>query len=212
MTMRKLVTIAFLLIAASLSAASFAGATAIAVSGTDNSSAYMAFFEGDPALVTPVVVTTPAGPWVGGSWISYNNPDQSWPMDGTSGNLPGTYYYLTSFDLTGLDPATALIKGSWSADNGSELYFNGNYVNTTGTTGYTGLTDFTINNGFLPDLNFLTFVVTNDPWGDPPYTNPTGLLVNIYTATAEPVPEPSTILLLSGGLIGVCVARRRAKR
>lgn len=209
---RSLVKLTSSFIALGLFAASLAGATTFTVNGTNNVGAYQAYSEAYPngGIVQPVTVTTPAGPWVGGSWITYNNPDQSWPMRVESGNLPGRYYYLTQFNLNGFDPATAVIKGSWAADNGSELYFNTTSLIGT-SSGYNSLTNFVIDSGFLPDHNFLTFVVINDPYGASPGINPTGLLVNIAEATANPVPEPSTLLLLGGGLIGVCFMRRRAK-
>jgi hypothetical protein len=55
------------------------------------------------------------------------------------------------------------------------------------------LTDFTIDSGFVAGVNWLMFEVTNDPLKTNPdrYINPSGLLVNIDSATAEPVPEPS---------------------
>jgi len=137
-------------------------------------------------------------------------------MDGTSGNQPGTYYYITKFDLTGLNPATAVIKGSWASDNGSALYLNGispanlvGQISGDNDTGFQSPTNFSITGGFLPNTNYLEFVVTNDPWDGG--GNPTGLLVNIDQATAAPVPEPSTIFLLCGGLLGTCLLRRRAK-
>lgn len=208
---RSLVKLTSSFIALGLFAASLAGATTFTVNGTNNVGAYEAYSDAylNDGNVPPVAVTTPARPWVGGSWISYNNPDQSWPMSAESGNLPGTYYYFTQFSLTGLDPATAVIKGSWAADNGSELFLNTTRLIGT-SSGYESLTNFVIDTGFLSDDNFLTFVVINDPYGVSGI-NPTGLLVNIAEATANPVPEPSTLLLLGGGLIGVCLMRRRAK-
>lgn len=211
---KSLLQAAFLFITASLYAASLAGATTFTVNGTNTPLAYTAFYDEPSGLVQPVAVTSPAGPWVAGSWISYDNPNQAWPMNSGSGNLPGVYYYLTSFDLTGLDPATALIKGSWAGDNGSKLYLNdvSSLANLIGTSsGYSALTNFTINSGFASGLNTLVFAVTNDPYGAYPGINPTGLLVNINEATANPVPEPSTLLLLASGLIGVAFVRRSAK-
>lgn len=219
---KSLVKLTSSFIALGLFAASLAGATSFTVNGTNNVGAYKAYSlelsdptsDPDPGYAYPVAVTSPAGPWVDGSWISYNNPDQSWPMSAESGNLPGTYYYFTHFSLTGLDPATAVIKGSWAADNGSKLYLNiaNDPASLIGTSsGYESLTNFVIDSGLLSDDNFLFFIVTNDPYGAYPGINPTGLLVNIAEATANPVPEPSTLLLLGGGLIGVCLIRRRAK-
>jgi hypothetical protein len=202
------------LIAVSLYAASWAHAIPFTVSGSSDPGAYSVTLDGNYPILVPVAVTTPAGPWVPGSWMTYNNPDQSWPMSTESGNLPGTYNYLTMFDLTGLDPSTAVITGSWASDNGATFYLNdpdSSPISTIGETGYGTLTYFTINSGFVAGENWLMFEVTNDPWGSDPGINPTGLLVNINSATANPVPEPTTILLLGAGLIGIGFMRRRAK-
>jgi hypothetical protein len=117
------------------------------------------------------------------------------------------------FDLTGLDPSTAVITGSWASDNGAKMYFNDEhkYNPVSTSSGYASLTGFTIDRGFVAGINWLLFEVTNDPWGPDPFINPTGLLVNITSATAEPVPEPSTLLLLGAGLAGFGFMRRRAK-
>lgn len=209
MTLRSLSRIGLLLFAITSWSAGLAGAATLNFSGTNTPSAYEVFFSEDEGNITPIAVTTPAGPWVKGPWITYNNPDQSWPMDSNSGNLPGTYYYNTKFDLGNLNPETAVIKGAWASDNGSILKFNGVEISSLVSEGFGRLTEFTITEGFLPGENFLTFEVTNDYYGEEPGINPTGLLVNVYEATA--VPEPSTVLLLAGGLIGVCFMRRKER-
>lgn len=209
---KSLMFITASLIAVSFCAVSLAGATSFTVYGSENPAAYSVTLDGN-GLKNPIAVTTFAEPWVSGAWMTYDNPDQAWPMVSGSGSLPGIYNYLTLFDLTGLDPSTAVITGSWTSDNGAKLYFNDEYnlVSTINGTGYGALTLFTINSGFVAGVNLIMFEVTNDPWGPDRGINPTGLLVNINSATAEPVPEPSTLLLLGAGLAGFGFMRRRVK-
>jgi hypothetical protein len=99
------------------------------------------------------------------------------PTGGSDIAPAGNYMYTLTFDLSGLDPATAVISGQWSSDNQSVIILNG--INTTFTSPFAGfgvLHSFLINEGFLPGINMLQFLVTNPqiPPGDP---NPTGLLV-----------------------------------
>ena len=48
---------------------------------------------------------------------------------------------------------------------------------------------------------------TSSKWGDAPNTEPTlG-----YVVEYEPVPEPSSIVVLAGGLVSLLGIRRRAK-
>lgn len=217
--MKKMVSGIFcLLCAAALFSAPVAGAATFTVAGSDNPSAYMAYLVTDTEpypQATPIPATYPAGPWVAGAWMTFDNPDQKWPMDSGSGNLAGTYKYLTTFDLTGLDPATAVLKISWASDNGSDLILNNQKIASTpsGDNSYRQWTTALISEWFIDDVNFLEFEVHNDQWGAPPgYINPTGILVRIDLATAEPVPEPSTCLLFAGGIAALGLARRRVRR
>lgn len=124
----------------------------------------------------------------------------------------GNYTYSTTFDLTGLDPNTARISGNWSTDNlGVDILINGastgNIINNAYS--FQSFHAFAITSGFVSGMNTLEFVILNQG-------GPTGLRVEI-AGTADsggtPVPEPSTMMLLGSGLVGlVGYCRRRFKK
>jgi hypothetical protein len=144
-----------------------------------------------------------------GAWIS--PPDGSkWigPID--NNDAPGgvVYQYTITFDLTALDPDSAMITGIWSSDNGSFIRLNGIDIGLTngdaGSRAFEFMTPLLIDSGFRSGTNALTFVVGNNGGG------PTSLLVSDLTGSAAPIPEPSTVsLLLAGPLL---LARLRARR
>jgi hypothetical protein len=154
-------------------------------------------------ISAPVGVTTvtrvltaadgfPVPPWVGdnslSAWIGPNTADAYGPS--------GTYIYRTTFDLTGLDPSTAMITGRWSTDNnGLGVLLNGidAGVAPTSFTSFYSFSTFSISGGFVSGLNTLDFLVNNGP-----PDSPTGLRVEM-TGTAAPVPEPST--MIAGALL-----------
>jgi hypothetical protein len=98
-------------------------------------------------------------------WLANTNASQ-WlapTADQSLGGLPcnqaGTYVYRTQFDLSNLDPATAIIQGGWATDDlGSTILLNGAQV-YQGTGSYDVFSPFTINAGFVPGVNTLDFVV-----------------------------------------------------
>src|ERR1035438_4240441 len=80
-----------------------------------------------PGGTSQTVAITSAGgfpipPWVAddslSTWIRPNNPSTTDPQ--------GIYDYQTTFDLTGLNPATAVLMGQWASDNtGMDILING---------------------------------------------------------------------------------------
>ena len=152
----------------------------------------------------------------GGTGIAYKHPawvgasDAYWIAAQAGGNYsinPGLY--TLTFDLTGLDAATAQISGRFAADDQGSVSLNGgNAINTT--NGFSGLTAFSFNSGFVAGLNTLTFTVI-DTGG-----RPAGLLVSGLSGTADvaaaAVPEPATwgMMLLGFGMVGFAARRRNA--
>ncbi len=150
-----------------------------------------------------------AGGWAaaisGTNWI---NPSQS--GSGSQSFGPYTYTYTTTFDLSGLDPATAALSGLLQADDAVTLFLNGNQVSAANIGTYTRTIPFSIGSNFSPDfqpgINTLSFLVNNSG------NYATGFDAAISgTATAE-TPEGGSFAMVSiAGIIltGVGIRRRR---
>lgn len=140
-----------------------------------------------------------------GLWIA-NSSESAWIGPTANGNYT-TYTYTTRFDLTGYDKSSASISGWWATDNGgTAILLNGTSLGITNlsTFPFTSKHFFSILSGpLLSGENTLAFVVYND-------TGATGLRVEL-SGEAEPsaVPEPSTLMLLAGGLTAACFIRKR---
>lgn len=138
--------------------------------------------------------------WIGSSltskWIA-PRADQSV----AGGNALGSYIYRTTFDLTGLNPATAALTGNWATDNIGVVFLNGVYAGVTNLAGPSVYTAFNVTSGFTGGVNTLDFLVVNNGTS----ANPTGLRVEV-SGSALLIPEPSTAVLASLALVGMCVA------
>jgi hypothetical protein len=121
-----------------------------------------------------------------------------------------TYIYRITFDLTGLIPGSASLSGQWASDNQTmEIRLNGVNIlgapncadSTSDTSCFTTFDPFSIASGFVAGTNTLDFVVLNGG-------GPSGLRVEV-AGSADPVPEPGTLLLLGSGITGLVLRRRR---
>jgi hypothetical protein len=131
-------------------------------------------------------------------WLS-NGPASKWiapQANQSSGNAGGSYTYRTTFSLTGLNPATAVLTGRWGCDDTCVMRLNGVTVATISAIGnFSSLTAFTISSGFAAGTNTLDFVVANNGSG----ANPTGLRVDI-SGTAMPSAGPVAVPVYGTGI------------
>lgn len=198
------------LVAINLSVAQAAPITSLFGTGLDATGALLAAGAVDPHYS----VTPGAGPFVVGNptglgWIANTSTSQwiSAAADSRAGG--GPFVYSTIFDLTGLDPSTALIDAEISSDNMATIRLNGSVVGTQPFGGWTNRFALTIGSGFLAGLNTLSFEIPNNQVSA--NDGPTGLQVRVLSATAaasSPVPEPSTLALT--GLVLALALRRRS--
>jgi hypothetical protein len=175
-----------------------------------------------PGAPTPWI---PHNPGDLSRWISPTNVDES-PLVGS------WFVYTTTFDLTGLDPATALIQGRWAADNAAYISINGVATGTLtnftqnasgnaipfryssdGKFSFEKWAPFSIGSNFQSGINTLEFHVFNGWPLDVNPVGPTGLRVEMTgTADVSDVPEPATaslIVISLAGIAGYKVRRRK---
>jgi len=152
-----------------------------------------------PGITTPqaaVVVNdqSPSGRYA-------QDPNSPWIWANASGiaGLGSPYDFRLTFDLTGLNPSTATISGSWGVDNDGSILLNGSTPMGSGalTLGggdvrdnYSTFHNFSITGGFVSGINTLDFLATD-------LGVVGGLNVNslVGTASASANPEPSSLVL-----------------
>lgn len=124
-----------------------------------------------------------------------------------------SYTYTTTFDLTGLIPATAMLSGLVQADDIVTLFLNGNQVSNPNIGTYTKPTAFTIgsqySSDFLSGINTLSFVVQNSG------NYATGFDASISGTALSAAPEVGSFAMISAAgifLTGVGLLRRRVQQ
>jgi hypothetical protein len=135
----------------------------------------------NPASNDSVVQDSTAWPIVGGPWIQ-NSSISKWigPALNTSGAAAGNYSYQLTVDLTGYDPRTAFLAGSWAADDGGSILLNGVDTGLSCTNNFVSFSTFTLTNGFVLGTNLIEFRISNA------WSSPTGLRVENLRGTVLP--------------------------
>ena len=89
-------------------------------------------------------------------------------------------------------------------ETGWEVGFNDPKRGPDNSTAFESFYSFSIDTGFLPGINQLTFKVINGG-------TPTGLLVAGISGEASAVPEPLPVALLTIGLLAICITRTKRR-
>lgn len=117
----------------------------------------------DSAVSDAVVHDSTIFPIVTGPWLA-NTAVSKWigPKLNTVDALGGDYAYRVFFDLTGFDPATAVVLGGWATDNGgTDIRLNGVSSGLVNTAQFGVLTPFELSSGFVAGKNTIEFLVNN---------------------------------------------------
>jgi hypothetical protein len=164
-----------------------------------------------PLGTNPIKVHTSLGGFPIPPWVSDNN-SSTWigPDDPDINGLPGDYEYSITFDLTGFDLNSVIIRGMWATDNGGlGVFLNGVDTGNAPSVGFTDPTLFTLSvaegETFNPGLNTLAFRLNNA--GDA--LNPTGFRAEFLTATGI-IPEPGALALIGTAAVA-CMSRSRLR-
>ena len=133
----------------------------------------------NPASSYSVVQDSTAWPIVGGPWVQ-NSSISKWigPAFNTVGVAAGNYSYQLAVDLTGYDPRTTFLAGSWAADDTGSIFLNGEDTGFSSTNYFVGFSTFTLTNGFVLGTNLIEFRISNA-------ASPTGLRVENLQGTLQ---------------------------
>jgi hypothetical protein len=158
------------------------GAGAVLPSGTpDPHYALIAVPDGSP-VPRPATVAAEHPAYVPDSPIG--SAGSSWIAPAASCAIsyaPGAYVYRTTFDLTGLDPATAHVDGIYGSDDTvTDVRLNGVSTGISGGAFFILIYQMHLSSGFVAGVNTLDFVVVNAS------TGPHGFRLNV-SGQADPL-------------------------
>jgi hypothetical protein len=173
---------------------------------------------GPGGSLSTFVTSTSGFPIGTGAWVTDNLPSYGWvspqavyTVTPPTKDAVGSYTFSTTFDLTGFNPASAVLQFQFAVDNSlTSVKLNSTTFTITGSN-LTSLSAVqTINSGFIAGLNTITFNVTNAV-GKASNANPVGLLVDFTSATADPAgsPEPATFGIVGFALVGLGALKAR---
>ena len=117
----------------------------------------------DPATPGPdAVAVAPVAP----DWTTSNTSTSKWISvnTGTTGaNAGDTYQYTTTFNLSGADPTTATLAGTWACDDSCTMQLNGAEVAGYALPAWESVAPFNVPAGspFKIGTNTLTITVPN---------------------------------------------------
>jgi hypothetical protein len=140
-----------------------------------------------PAIAATVTANHPA-------WLA-NDASSVWigPVaQGTTSVPPARYSFRTTFDLTGFNPATALVNLQVAVDNElTNVTFNGVVTSLRYSNFNTFSSSFPLTNGFVAGTNMLDFIMSNIT-GSP---SPGGLRVKASGTATRFVPTNTPLNL-----------------
>ena len=169
-------------------------------------------FELSPADFAQAVAITTRAPWIANNSTGTNGSIGNWTQ----------FVFRQTFDLTGYDPTSAVLRFRWAADDSGEtVAARGQWVprfrlNGGPDTFYPGASlqnriptynlspVQTVSGGFVSGLNTIDFFVQGNGVTD-------GFALETVSFTAN-IPLPAPMVLLGTGLVGLLIITRRRKQ